>query len=177
MHYRLAASLLLLSVVLAGCASPVPEAIRASASTDLGLAEVRRADSREPGGSARWGGEIIAIHNASAHSDVEILGRPLDGEGRPDSEAQALGRFIARRQGFVDPAEFAEGTEVTVRGRLIDRAELKIGDYRYHYPVLEVEHWYRWPERIQVPPPGYRDPWFWDPWYPFHPWHRRHYGY
>ena len=40
----------------------------------------------------------------------------------------------------------------------------EIGEFPYAYPVVEVSHYYRWPE--ELPDPDYYDPWYpWRPWY------------
>jgi len=167
--------LIFAALIVSGCASPIPQAIRQAETGDLALAEARAALHTADHRPVRWGGELIAVHNAGGHSDLEILGRPLDDKGRPASQSPSQGRFMARIEGFVDPADLTAGTEVTVRGHIIGQAELSIGEYRYRYPVVAVAHWHRWAERVQAVPIWRHDPWFYDPWYPFGPWYRYRY--
>lgn len=66
---------------------------------------------------------------------------------------------------------FSEEREITVVGELVRTEILKIGEYDYEYPVIEVENYYLWPpraERVDMRPPYY---WPYHPYYgwPYHP--------
>ena len=118
----------------------------------------------------RWGGDIIGVRNEKDYTDVEVLARELGTGGKPLAQGQMDGRFVARIPGFLDPAEYAEGNRLTVKGQVIGLETRKVGAFPYPYPVVQVISHYRWPP----PQPEVRyvyDP-FYDPWWPHRYWHR-----
>jgi len=169
----------MLFALLGGCASAVPQAIREVPPDDVQIAQARRAPQAYRGKEVRWGGKIASVRNLKDETEVEIVGRRLNGDGRPRDEDISEGRFLAKVAGFLDPAVHAAGREVTVRGRLEDAAvERTIGEFRYLYPVVRAEQFYLWEPRQ---PPSrdyygrYDDPFWnaWGPWgYPYWPYYR-----
>lgn len=77
-----------------------------------------------------------------------------------------MGRFIACKPGFIDPAEFTQGREVTITGRLTGVDSGKIGEFEYRFPRVDARSVYLWPERREY---EHRDhfyrPFFYDPFY------------
>ncbi|QKT04421.1 Slp family lipoprotein [Ectothiorhodospiraceae bacterium 2226] len=172
-----------LMLTLVGCAtSPVPDVIRDVPPGDLRVAEVRGPDGeRFVGSDARWGGTIIEVQNRAHGTDVLVLGRSLDANGRPRADGEQLGRFIIRTERFLDPAVYARDREVTAYGKVDGIDTQPVGDYEYRYPVLAAEQWRLWQPR-PVRDPYYHDPfydpfyspfyrpYYYDPWYPWGPW-------
>lgn len=159
---------LLAVALLAGCAGTPPVQVGADIPGQPGARAVQTAPAQFTGRAVRWGGEILAVHNAAEHTDVEIYDRALyaDAEPRPDGGDQV--RFIARMPGFIDPVEYAAGKRLTVRGTLLPAETGSIGEYDYLYPTIAVEGSHLWPV-YEPPEPG----WYYDPWYrgwPYHPW-------
>lgn len=165
---------------LSGCASPVPKPVRQPPADNPELQQVREHPERFQHRPVRWGGEIIEVRNQPAHSDVLVLARSLDDDGEPRPASAAQGRFVARVERFVDPAEYREGQRITVAGRIDGELTAPVGDYPYRYPIVAVGEWYRWPERraVSYPPSWYHDPFYRGPFYdPFYdPWWPRRYG-
>ena len=159
--------LLVTAALLGGCATPVPEAIRTAPPTDVQLAEVRGEAQRFIGATVRWGGAIASVRNLASVTQMEIVGRRLDSDGRPYDEDQSAGRFLAEVAGFLDPTVYAAGREVTVRGVIERVVEDAIGDYRYTYPLVRAQQIYLWAPRLPPVPPRYYDPYWYDPWYPW----------
>lgn len=158
-------SLLLLNL-LVGCATTLPEPIRDVTVMPLILREVQQSPSQFIGVSVRWGGLIVQTRNRKDDTVIEIVSRDLGSDGRPLLDDRSAGRFLAQLPGFYDPAIYAAGREITVRGVLTGVREQAIGDYIYRYPQVQVAGVYLWPQR---PPPAavYDDPWLWDPGYPW----------
>jgi outer membrane lipoprotein len=156
-------------VVLGGCASVVPEAIRAAAPGNVQIAQVRAQPQQYRDAVVRWGGDIVSTRNERDHTVLEIVGRELDDEGRPRKEDRSFGRFLARVNGFLDPAIYKADREVTVRGRVEGVTEQSIGEFRYTYPLVRVDEIYLWKPLPPAQPryPYYHDPFFYDPWYPW----------
>lgn len=167
-------------LLVAGCATSVPEAIRQAPPTQVSVADVQREAPRFLGQTVRWGGTILAVRNRERVTEVEVLARPIAGDGRPLAQAAGAGRFLAEVPGFLDPAEYPEGRLLTLTGRVARTETRPVGDYPYAYPVIAAQSRYLWPEpppRREVPYYGYPYPYPWyDPWYfypyryPYRPW-------
>jgi len=127
------------------------------------------------GATVRWGGHIVGVQNSANETLVEVMSRRLDGDGEPLEEDASEGRFLVKLKGFVDPATFAVGRALTVRGTIDGVIERAIGDYPYRYVVVKADRVYLWPPRPRYAPypyvyyPYYYDPLWWDPWYPWGP--------
>ncbi len=187
-HARGAIALAVLGTLLMlGCAARVPQDIRTPAPAPVTAAAVRAAPERYVGTPVRWGGRILAVRNDAANTDIELLAWPLDAAGEPaqDSGDDArLGRFIARFDGFLDPATYPEGRLLTVSGTVTGVETHDVGDYPYRYPVVRATGRHLWakPESVRAPYPSpWYDPWYggwpgsrFGPWYGpgFGPWHR-----
>ena len=119
----------------------------------------------------RWGGILLSVENKANQSRLTIVSFPINDAGRPIVSADSPGRFIAVVDDFLEPLVYRENREITVVGR-IDQAESgKVGDYDYDFPVVEVDNFYLWPERVEraaYPEPYYRH--YIYPYYPFYPW-------
>jgi outer membrane lipoprotein len=153
--------------LLSACASNIPEAIRSAPPSDVRAAEVQRAPETYRGTLVRWGGSIVAVRNLKNETRIEVVSRRLDGTGRPLAEDRSDGRFIASVSGFLDPAVYSNGRDITVTGRVEGAVEQQIGEFAYTYPLVQSETIYLWEA---LPPPGrYRD---YDPFWhdPFYPW-------
>lgn len=167
---------LALSLLVAACASDLPAPLRNAPDAAVSVAQVQAQPERHLGRKVRWGGNIIAVTNKVRETEVEVLARPLGGDGRPREASPGEGRFIARLSGFADPAELPTGRAWTVVGRMVEVQTRPVGEYPYVYPVLSVDARYLWPEPLpSVDYPG--GPWGWpwyDPWWgsPWGPWRR-----
>lgn len=118
----------------------------------------------------RWGGVVLETRPESNHTCFEILSKNLETSMRPKKSDQANGRFIACKPGFYDPEVFEKGREVTVTGKIIHIDVRKVGEYDYHFPVVDIEFLSLWPKR--------RDPSNYDFYGPYRPyyWHYPYYG-
>lgn len=96
------------------------------------------------GKSVLWGGVILSTANLENATRVELLAYPLDSSQMPLRSRDPLGRFIAERHGFLEPASYAEGRMVTVTGTLVRTEAGKVGDTDYTYPVVEANELYLW---------------------------------
>ena len=166
---------LLAVLLVAGCATGVPEAIRQAPPGAVSVTDVQRGAPRFIGQSVRWGGTILAVRNREKATEIELLARALTAEGKPNAASAGEGRFLAEIAGFLDPAEYPEGRLLTITGRLVRTETRPVGDYRYTYPVVATQSRYLWPEqpqRLDVPYYAYPYPWQ-DPWYfpTYRPWH------
>ena len=159
------------SALLGACASNVPLAIRTPAAGDIRVNEVQQASDQFSESRVRWGGEIISVENVADETHIEILSQRLSKSGKPISDSQSRGRFIARIEGFLEPQDYPKERKITVTGWIEDVIEKPVGDYPYPYPRVEVDTYYLWPEQKVYHRPYYYDP-FYDPFY--YPYWRRY---
>lgn len=164
------ASLLVLLVF--GCASQPPATIRVEFTSDLQISQVVQAPDNYRGSKVRWGGVIENVTNLKSETELEVIGKPLEKNARPDIDSKSSGRFLVRVPGFLEPKEFAENREITVVGTVSGAETRLIGEFEYTYPMVQAESYHLWEERVE-PKYYYYDPWFYDPWYwgyPRYPW-------
>jgi outer membrane lipoprotein len=152
------AALLLLSS-LGGCAS-VPLLIREPPADNPTLADVQTNPTAFMNRRVRWGGIIVSTRSVENGTEVEILAKALGNDGRPEPGDVSLGRFLVNSDGFLDPAVYSAGREVTVYGVLQNVLVRNIGTRPYLYPLVKAAQLYVWTEQSDY---GYDD------WYsPFH---------
>ncbi len=96
----------------------------------------------------RWGGVILETRPEGDHTCFEILSKSLESSMRPTNTDTSQGRFVACRPGFYDPEVFKKGREVTITGVIIHIDVRKVGDYDYHFPVVDIDFISLWPERV-----------------------------
>ncbi len=160
---------------VSACTTTAPATIRTPLPDSPQLADVRRAPQEYIDRTVRWGGTIAAIDNDVDQTTIQVLGRPLERDGRPRVTDETAGRFIARVGGFLDPVVFEAGREVTVVGTVTGTARRTIGEYPYEFPVVHAKAIHLWePQPVYLYPPFWPHPWGWpgyDPfWYPYGYW-------
>ena len=162
-----------LIALMSACSSHIPPEIRQALDGAPSVAQVRdRADSYLSQ-KVRWGGAILATENKQNASWLTIVAFPLDNEGEPGDSDQSPGRFIAIIDKFLEPTVYNSDRQITVIGNLLRTETLKVGEFAYEYPVIQVEHYYLWPPK---PEPVDYPPYWYDPWYnPYHPWQYPYY--
>jgi outer membrane lipoprotein len=173
--YRRLGVIGLLYGLLAACASKVPMDLRQQIPDAPQQGQVQSEPGRYIGQEIRWGGEILGLRNGLDSTELEIFSRALFNDGEPRTDGGDGVRFIARVQGFLDPAEYRPGKRIAVRGRLDQAVTRPVGEFPYLYPVVNVEVFHLWP-KFEPPPQviWVRDP-FYDPWWPWRPYPARPY--
>lgn len=91
-----------------------------------------------------WGGMILASTNLKDSTQIEILSYPLDSSFRPDIDAQATGRFLIIKDGYLEPADYAPGRLLSVSGSVQTTQVGQVGDVSYTYPVVQPQDIYLW---------------------------------
>ncbi len=160
-HRYCLSALIVTAMLLAACASNIPDAIRIAPDNGISIKAVQSSPNSHIDAQVRWGGAIISIDNKPNETWIEVLARPLDYEGEPNSKAADLGRFLARTNRFLDPAIYAPERKITIRGRLENTIVRLIGKHPYRFPLIQIQAHHLWPK-----PPEITDPWH-DPWYPY----------
>ncbi len=161
--------LLLLVAALIGACSSLPKELRHPPVDNPVLVEVRADADPYIGRQVRWGGTIVAVDNDPVETHIEVVARELYRSGRPLYTDRSVGRFLADFPGFLDPAVYAEGRDITIAGTITGLESGRIGEHEYTWPVIRVHHHYLWPlpaeYRYNYPPPYY---YHYDPWYPYY---------
>jgi outer membrane lipoprotein len=140
--------LLLIATALAGCAVVPPT----RGSAELGPAAVTADARRFQGQRVEWGGQVVAVHNLRNRTELEVLAYPLAASGRPSMAGTPMGRFIAVRGGFLEPADFAPGRLVTVSGLVGPPREGSVGEAHYLFATVSAEDLRLWSD--DYPPSG-----------------------
>jgi outer membrane lipoprotein len=156
---------------MASCA-PFSRQTMGQVDESLTYRSVQRDPDRYLGKTVLWGGVIVEITNKQKETELKVRETELDIEKRPEDLDRSAGRFIVRYAGFLDPAIYQAGREITVVGEVAEKEVLPLGNTRYSYPVLLAKEIHLW-EREQPGPPYYPYYWgpFWGPWYPYR-WYR-----
>lgn len=128
---------------LTACASG-PRYDTSEAATELTAAQVTAAPASHKGAHVVWGGVIVATRNQPDYTEVEILSYPLDSNQRPDTGSGEQGRFLAHHAGYLESVDYAPGRRVTLRGKVANTVQGKVGDAPYTFPVVQTEEIYLW---------------------------------
>jgi outer membrane lipoprotein len=166
----LGALLLIAWLITAGACSPFSESLRREVDTTLTFKDVQKSPERFAGRTVMWGGIIIETQNRKDGTAViKVLETRLDSSGEPENPDVSSGRFLVRHTGFLDPAIYSRGREITVIGTIGGKEELPIGEVHYTYPVLqakEIKLWERRRDARRFSPYPYWPRPYWEP----YPW-------
>jgi outer membrane lipoprotein len=131
--------------LLIGCAHVISKEVLKDVDKNVTFAQVAKAPDTYKGKTVLFGGAIIETINVADKSHIMILQQPLGRRDRPVAGDVSEGRFIVATQGFLDPAVYSPGRQVTVAGRVVGKEKRPMGEIEYTYPVIEKEGLYLWP--------------------------------
>lgn len=106
--------------------------------------QVVRTPSQYQGMDVVWGGRVVDVHNFERHSEIEVVGYPLDSRFRPQTGGGDQGRFVILVPDYVEPADYPPGRLVSLTGRLTGIREGHIGERAYTWPEVAPRELYRW---------------------------------
>ena len=130
-------------LTLAACA-PAPIYKTSGAAVFATPAQAGQTPERYSGNQVIWGGRIVHVSNFADHSEVELLGYPLDSSQRPRANDSGSGRFIAVLHGYVEPLNYPAGALMTVDGKLNGTRSGKVGEADYLFPLVDVTQSHVW---------------------------------
>ncbi|MCG6899489.1 MAG: Slp family lipoprotein [Gammaproteobacteria bacterium] len=136
--------LLLLLLLLNACASG-PAFNTGGVDRSLTPREVASQPLPAMGRNVLWGGVIIRTRNLKDSTQIEMLAYPLDASERPQPSGTPLGRFILEQRGYLEPASYTEGRQLTVVGTVSGTRAAQIGESDYNYPVITARQLHLWP--------------------------------
>jgi len=162
-----------LIILVSACSSHIPPEIRESLDGAPSVAQVHQAADSYISKKVRWGGIILDVENKHKTSWLTILAYPLSNHGEPHISDQSPGRFIAIVDKFLDPLVYGRDRKITIKGKLLRTEIIKVGEFPYQFPVIQVEQHYLWPAESK-PSDFEHHPYWWSyPWYD--PWHSPYY--
>lgn len=163
--YLLAAALIAITALGSGCAAPISQEMLRDADESVTLDKVRTEPKAYEGRLVLWTGVILDAQPRENSTVLEILERPADKQKRPKNVDATRGRFLAKGKGFLDPAVFCQGREITVAGKIAGTETSLIGEYEYTYPVIDIEEYHLWAPLTESPSSPYPPYPFYDPWW------------
>ena len=180
-HVRLgrSAALLLAAALFAGCATtaPLQPDIRAAA-MPVDFPDLMANPERFRGETVILGGEIIDAVPTANGTRLNVLQTRTDAAERPGSSDTSQGRFVAMYQGFLDPAIYATGRQVTVAGTVAGAQAQTVGNTQQTQPLINAQQVYLWPQPqpryYYAPGPYYYYP-FYNPFWPYEPFYEPYY--
>lgn len=135
-------------LTLAACA-PAPIYKTNNSAEVATPAQVAQTPERYNGNEVVWGGRIVHVSNFADHTEIELLGYPLDSSQRPRANDNGGGRFIAVLHGYVEPLAYPSGALMTVDGKLNGTRADKVGEADYLFPLVDVTQSHVWtPEEM-----------------------------
>ncbi len=164
---------LLIFLLLTAC-FPFSSEWRSQISSTLTFSEIKRDPLSYKGQKVLLGGVILEAENKAEETILLVREAELDWTKRPKNLDQTAGRFMVKYKGFLDPAIYQSGREITIIGEVEGKEDRPLGEISYTYPViraLEIKLWPKRTEFIYFYPlyPWYGErPYFWCP--PYHSW-------
>ena len=165
----------LVALLSTGCSHALSSAVRQQIDTTLSLAQLRTAPEVYKDRIVMLGGDILSTRNLTEGTLIEVLQKPLDATDRPLDTDQTAGRFMALCEGYLDPAVYNKGRQVTLAGRVLGARPDTVGEITYVYPLLACLEVYLWPPKPDyrtVYPYGYWWPWYYPYWWQPYPFRR-----
>lgn len=135
---------------LAACASTIsPEVLKDVNQSIRFEALVKNPDAFQ-GKTVLFGGDIIKTENSPDKTLIVVLQRSLNSDEKPSGGDRSAGRFIVSVPGFLDPAIFQPGRQITVVGVVAGKEVRALDDIAYTYPVIERRHLYLWQRKSGI---------------------------
>ncbi|MBU1209330.1 MAG: Slp family lipoprotein [Proteobacteria bacterium] len=157
--------------------APISKEVLHRVDKTLTFRDIQKDPGAYAGKTVLWGGVIIETSNRQQETLIKVRQTELDFQQKPTNLDRSLGRFLIRQAGFLDPAIYKEGREITVAGEVTGKEVLPLGNSQYAYPVLWAKEIHLWERRSEYRP--IYPPWYYDPYYfrwHHHPYWRHPYG-
>jgi outer membrane lipoprotein len=132
-------------LLLVGCAHVISKETLKAVDRSVTFSQLAKDPDAYKGKTVLFGGAIIETIHLADKSQVVVLQQPLDRRDRPVAGDVSEGRFIVTTQGFLDPAIYSPGRQVTVAGQVVGKEKHPMGEIEYTYPVIEKQGIYLWP--------------------------------
>ena len=130
--------------LVCGCSPPFAQALLEELDRTVTFTELVRDPDRHRGRTVMVGGTIVEVKNLKEGTQVEMLQKPLDGEGRPAMTDESGGRFLIIVPQFLDAAVYHRGRSLTAIGTVDGSKMQLLGEIEYRYPVLTAKQVHLW---------------------------------
>ena len=134
----------LMAIIIVGCAHPISQALRQNVDPNLTFAQIFQSPDAFIGKTVILGGEIVETRNYPDFAEIEVVQKPLDLAGYPESRDVSGGRFIFQKPGFVESEIFTKGRRIVGAGIVKGSESRPLDKIQYRYPVIEVAEWFLW---------------------------------
>ncbi len=128
-----------------GCAHVISKTMLNEVDRNATFAQVVKDPDAYKGKTVLFGGDIIETKNLPDKTVIAVLQRPLSRRGQPAGVDVSEGRFIIQTMGFLDPAIYSPGRQVTVAGKVLGKEVYPMGEIHYAYPLIEKQELFLWP--------------------------------
>ena len=133
-----------LLLVAAACAPPFPKELMARVDRRLPVADLMKEPDQYRGQMVMLGGVIAETKNLQAGTQIEVVQKPLDREGRPEQTDETRGRFLVLSPQFYDAAVFHRGRLITVVGEVAGQRIQPLGEIEYRYLLIQASAVHLW---------------------------------
>jgi len=144
---------------VSGCGSSpdvIPESLQPQIDKTVTFNQVIADPGAYKGKLVVLGGEVLKAKGTKGGTQLEVLELPLDNGQRPEPLRTAShGRFLAFNREFLDPAQFVDGTPVTIVGEITGASIQHLDEVEYRYPTVEIKHLYVWDNSSDSYPSAY----------------------
>ncbi|MBI3596793.1 MAG: Slp family lipoprotein [Nitrospirae bacterium] len=130
--------------IINGCAPAISKEVRDQVDPAATFKAVFHDPDSYKGKTVLWGGKIIHTRNTKDTTWIELLQQPLARGDRPIRESASEGRFLIRHEGFLDPAVYGRGREITLVGEVRGRETRSLDEVEYSYPVVADKQLVLW---------------------------------
>jgi outer membrane lipoprotein len=160
---KVPAKFLTLSFLLAifACAHPISQGMRETLDPGVSLPSLFTSPDVYIGKKVMLGGVIVETRNLPEKSEIELVQKEIDSSGRVSGKDTTLGRFIFRKQGYLESEIYTKGRKLIGAGQVVGSQPGKIGDRDYLFPVVEAEE-------LHLEKDYQQTPYYNDPFYPYY---------
>ena len=130
--------------IVVGCAPPFPKDLLDKTDRNVSFVALQKEPERFSGKLLMLGGTIVDTKNLKEGTQIEVLQKPLDGEGQPAVTDETGGRFLVVTSQFLDGAIYHRGRSVTIIGEVAGSKLQPLGELEYRYPVLTAKGLHLW---------------------------------
>ena len=131
-------------LLLAGCAHPISKGFRNQVDPTLSFSQILKSPDIHVGKKVVLGGMIVRTRNLENMTEIEVVEKDLDCFGYPSYGDTSQGRFLFRKQDYLEAEIYAKGRMITGGGPVVATKSGKIEDVDYEFPVIEVEELKLW---------------------------------
>ncbi len=144
-HTSIATLLLVFSALLVtGCTPVISKPVLNSADRSIAFQDLQAHPEQFVGKTVVVGGQIVTATVKEDETWIEVVQKALDRDLKPEETDRSQGRFIIVFKGFVDPAIYAAGRQITVAGEVQGKKVLPLNQIKYTYPVIVPKEHHVW---------------------------------